>query len=329
MRRAWLVGLAVLAGGCGWGTVDPGERAVFAHWGSLERWPACFKEGLYFYNPFTTDMWELDVKVQKLEVKKTTAASRDLQDVHADIVLNFAIDGDKCHLLVREVGIDFKDRVILPAVSEVLKQATAHFPIAEIIQQRAKLRAEILDGLRLRLTRYHIIVHDVALTDFGFSPSFSQAIEQKQVEEQNVQRKEYMRQQAEKVAAAAVATAKGQADSNLLVAAAEAQGNLLKFRATADGNRLIRESLTQELIQFKTVQAWNGQLPQLMGSGVVPFLNLDLGGRKAAASPGVQKQSLDDDASLPALRMRSVRRLDDDDPRRSDAMLFHYGVSVR
>ena len=313
--------LVITLGGCGWGTVHPGERAVFAHWGSLDRWPGCFKEGLYFYNPFTTDMWELDVKVQKLEVKKMTAASRDLQDVHADIVLNFAIDGDKCHLLVKEVGTDFKDRVILPAVSEVLKQATAHFPIAEIIQQRAKLRAEILDGLRGRLTQYHIIVHDVALTDFGFSRSFSEAIEKKQVEEQNVQRKEYERQQAEKVASAAVATARGLADSNLLVAAADAQGNLLKAKATAEGNRLIRESLTSELIQFKTVQAWNGQLPQLMGSGVVPFLNLDMSERKTRPSSGgggptIQKQS-------------TIERIDPVTGERSEALYMHYGVSLR
>lgn len=282
MRRLGLLLLMLAAGGCGWGTVHPGERAVFAHWGSLEKWPGCYKEGIYFYNPFSTDMWELDVKVQKLEVKKTTAASKDLQDVHSDVVVNFAIDGDKCHLLVKEVGTDFKDRVIIPAVHEVLKEATAHFPIAEIIQQRAKLRASILDGLRGRLTRYYIIVHDVALTDFGFSPSFSQAIERKQVEEQNVQRKEYERQQAEKEAASAIAKANGLAESNLLVARAEANGNLLKAKATAEGNRLIRESLTGELIQFKSVERWDGQLPQIMGGGTVPFINLNLARGKVA-----------------------------------------------
>lgn len=265
----------VLVSGCGWGTVNPGERAVFSHWGSLEKWPGCFKEGLYWYNPWTTDMWELDVKVQKLEVKKATAASRDLQDIHSDVVVNFAVDGDKCHLLVKEVGTDFKDRVIIPAVHEVLKQATAHFPVAEIITQRAKLRTEILEGLRGRLTRYHIIIHDVALTEFGFSPSFSRAIEQKQVEEQNVQRKEFERQQAEKEGQGKLAMALGQAAANLAVARAEADGNLLKAKATAEGNRLIRESLTSDLIQFKTVESWDGKLPQIMGSGVVPLLNLD------------------------------------------------------
>lgn len=317
MRRLWVIVVMLLAG-CGWGTVDPGERAVFAHWGSLDRWPGCFKEGLYWYNPFTTDMWEMDVKVQKLEVKKTMAASRDLQDVHADVVLNFAIDGDKCHFLVKEVGVDFKDRVIIPAVFEVVKQATAHFPVAEIITQRAKLRAEILDGLRGRLTRYYIIVHDVALTDFGFSPSFAKAIEQKQVEEQNVQRKEYERQQAEKEGQGKLALATGQAAANLAIARAEADGNFLKAKATAEGNRLIRESLTSELIQFKTVQTWDGKLPQLMGGGVVPLLNLDMGERKSKPSRG-------DD---PPIRRQSFVEPLDPAERSSEApLMFHYAVS--
>ena len=320
MRRLWLMTVMLLAG-CGWGTVNPGERAVFAHWGSLDRWPSCFKEGLYWYNPFTTDMWELDVKVQKLDVKKATAASRDLQDIHADVVVNFAVDGDRCHLLVKEVGTDFKDRVIIPAVHEVVKQATAHFPVAEIITQRPRLRAEILDGLRSRLTRYHIIIHDVALTDFGFSPSFSKAIEQKQVEEQNVQRKEFERQQAVKVADAAVATAKGLADSNLLVATAEAQGNLLKAKATAEGNRLVRESLTSELIQFEAVQTWDGKLPQLMSGGVVPFLNLDMGDRKLKPSSS---------GDPPIRRQSTVERIDPfTGERTSEALMFHYGATVR
>ena len=322
MRRLILGMLAALVAGCGWGTVNPGERAVFSHWGSLDRWPGCFKEGLYFYNPFTTDMWELDVKVQKLEVKKATAASRDLQDVHSNVVVNFAVDGERCHLLVKEVGTDFSDRVLVPAVHEVLKQATAHFPVAEIITQRAKLRTEILDGLRARLTRYHLVIHDVALTDFGFSPSFAKAIEQKQVEEQGVQRKEYERQQAEKDGQAKLALATGQAAANLAIARAEADGNLLKAKATAEGNRLVRESLTAELISFKTVESWDGRLPQIVGSGAIPLLNLDMRQDKAGAAP--TPRSLGPATPGKALP-QSYREYREED----GWMVGHYGVRMR
>ena len=248
---AWVLLLLVVAmGGCGWGVVDPGERAVFARWGEVEA--KCYPEGLYWYNPVTTDMYELDVKVQAFEVKGAAAASRDLQEIHADLVLNFEVDGTKCHELVRTVGQDFKGRLIVPAIQEVLKAATAHFPIEKVIQDRARLKEEIVKGLRERLSPYHITVRDVALTNFAFSKAFADAIERKQVEEQNVQRAEFIRQQAVKEAERNVALAEGQAKAN----------------------RLIRESLAADLLQFEALKKWNGVLPTVTG-GAVPFVSVD------------------------------------------------------
>ena len=247
-----IVAMAFLAFGCG--VVDPGERAVFARFGDVEN--RCYTEGLYFFNPFTTDMYEIDVKVQAFEVKGASAASRDLQEIHADLVLNFEVDGTKCHELLRSVGTNFKERIVVPAIQEVLKAATAHFPIEKVIQERGKLKEEIVRGLRARLTPYHIVVRDVALTNFGFSAEFSRAIERKQVEEQNVQRAEFLRQQAVKEAERQVALATGQAQSN----------------------KLIRESLTADLIQFEALKKWNGVLPTVTG-GAVPFVSIGAGAK--------------------------------------------------
>jgi len=251
MTRFGILVVAMLVTGCGWGVVDPGERAVFARFGEI--WEQCYPEGLYWYNPFTTDMYEIDVKVQAAGFK-ADAASRDLQDIHAELVVNYSIDGTQCHKLVQTVGTHFQERLIQPAVQEVLKAATAHFPIEKVIQERGKLKEEIVSGLRARLTPYHIVVRDVALTNFGFSAEFSRAIERKQVEEQNVQRAEFLRQQAVKEAERQVALATGQAQSN----------------------KLIRESLTADLIQFEALKKWNGVLPTVTG-GAIPFIKLEEG----------------------------------------------------
>ena len=249
MTRFGILVVAMLVTGCGWGVVDPGERAVFARFGEI--WEQCYPEGLYWYNPFTTDMYEIDVKVQAAGFK-ADAASRDLQDIHAELVVNYSIDGTQCHKLVQTVGTHFQERLIQPAVQEVLKAATAHFPIEKVIQERAKLKDEIVFGLRARLTPYNIIVHDVALTNFAFSEEFSNAIERKQVEEQNVQRAEFLRQQAVKEAERHVALAKGQAEANTLV----------------------RQSLSGDLLTFEALKKWNGILPTVTG-GAVPFIGLD------------------------------------------------------
>lgn len=257
MKRLLMLVAIVALGGCGWSTVHPGDRAVFATWGKVD--PTCYKEGLYWYNPFTTDVYKVDVKVQKYAVQKLTAASQDLQEIHADVIVNFSVDGEKCHELIRSVGQDFQERVIVPAVSEVLKAGTAHFPIDKIIRERVKLKGEIVDGLRARLAPYYINVQDVALTDFGFAASFSRAVEAKQVEEQNVQRQEYVRQQAVKDAEARVARAEGEAKAN----------------------RLLAESLKQspETLRFRELDVmerkWNGVLPTVLMDGKTsPLLSI-------------------------------------------------------
>jgi regulator of protease activity HflC (stomatin/prohibitin superfamily) len=261
MTRWTILMLALGLAACG--VVDPGERAVFARWGEVE--PKCYKEGLYFYNPWTTDMYGLDAKVQSVKFEKLTAASRDLQDIHADVVVNFAIDGEQCHELLKNVGRDFLARVILPAVAEILKASTAHFTVENVIRERVKLKEEIEKGLRERLAPYRIVMHHANLVDFGFSQTFSAAIEQKQVQEQNVQREEFMRQQAVKQAEARVARADGDAKANRLMAESLRQSpEALEFKRLE--------------VQGEAIKKWNGVMPQYTGSGAVPFINMD--GRK-------------------------------------------------
>jgi len=251
MKRMTLVSLLFLLTACG--QVDPGERAVFAYFGKVDQ--TCYTEGLYWYNPLTSDMYEIDAKVQRHEVR-TGGASRDLQDVQMTLVVNYAISPNKCHVIIQNVGRDFVHRVVTPAIEEVAKASSALFPVEKIIQDRPKLKATILEGLRVRLSQYEIDVHDVALTNIEFSKEFSAAIEQKQIQEQNVQRAEFMRQQAVKEAERTVALARGQADAN----------------------RLVRESLTKDLLTFKALEKWNGELPRVTGAAV-PFIAIDEKGK--------------------------------------------------
>lgn len=254
MRMVSVLGfLTVVLAGCG--QVDPGERAVFVIWGKMDQ--QCYREGWYAYNPLSTNMDEIDIKDRKLEVKKLSAATADLQEVHADVAVIYGIDGDRCHILLSQVGHDYESRVIQPAVAEALKVGTAHFPIDRIIRERKKLKDEIIADLRSRLGGYGIKIQDIALTDFGLSQAFAAAVEQKQIAEQRVQQAEYERQQAVKQAEARVARADGEAKAN----------------------KLLAESLKQspETLRFKELevmaQKWDGKLPQVvLNDKAVPLM---------------------------------------------------------
>lgn len=251
MNRYMLVAVAVFMAGCGFTSTSPGESVVFSRFGEVA--PTCYPAGFYLYNPFTTSVYHVDVKVQAFKVDKAAAVTRDLQEIHTDMVLTFSIDPSKCHDLIRQVGADFHQRIITPAVQEILKAATAHFAVEKVIQERPLLKAEMVNGLKTRLAPYFITVHDVALTNFAFTPSFAAAVERKQVEEQNVQREEFVRLQRVKQGEQFLALAEGQAKAN----------------------RLLQDSLraSPELLQMKALDRWNGTLPQVT-SGAVPFIKV-------------------------------------------------------
>src|SRR2546425_948997 len=98
----FLTGLvALLVTGCGFTSTSPGEAVVFSRFGAVD--PTCYPAGFYLYNPLTTSVYHVDVKVQKFEVK-ADASSRDLQDVHTTIVVNFSLDGSKKFTTIVEIG---------------------------------------------------------------------------------------------------------------------------------------------------------------------------------------------------------------------------------
>lgn len=254
--------LSVLFAACG--QVDPGERATFVKWGTM--YQACYNPGLYWYNPISTNMDLINVQVQAFEAKDLSAATKDLQEVHATVVVNYVLDGQNCHKMVTEVGHQYREKVLFPALQDALKAGTAHFNIEEIIRERGRLRAEVTKALQARVKPFYITVNDegVNLTNFGLSEAYMKAVENKQVAEQNVIR-------ATREAEAVREKAKGEADSVRESAKGFADRLKIEGEAQLAYNRKVSESLTDILVRNRSVDAWaqgGSQVPQIVtGSG--------------------------------------------------------------
>jgi regulator of protease activity HflC (stomatin/prohibitin superfamily) len=257
--------LALALAACG--QVDPGERAVFVKWGEMEQ--KSYSQGLYFYNPISTNMDLVDIQLQAFEAKNLGAATKDLQEVHATVVVNFTLDAEKVHLLLTQVGHTYRDKVLMPALMDALKAGTAHFDIGEIIKERAKLRTEVTKALQARVAPYFINVADngVNLTNFEVSKAYMQAVEQKQIAEQNVIK-------ATREAESVKAQARGAADAAREQAQGTADSLKIEANARAEYNRKIAESLTPTLLQNRAIDAWReggSQVPHIVtgGAGVL------------------------------------------------------------
>jgi prohibitin 1 len=267
MSRYSLAALtALLLVGCG--QVDPGERAVFTRWGVMDQ--RCYPQGFYWYNPISTNMDDISVQTQKFEAKALAAATSDVQEVHADITVQFRIDGDKCHLLLTEIGHDYGEKVLRPTIFDALKAGTSHFNLATIIRDREKLREIVRNDLKARLAWSYLQVQDVNLTNFSVSPAFAAAVEAKQIEEQRAEQRKWLVIQAERDAEVRAAGAKGLADAAREKAKGDADALRTTGQAQAEYNAKVSQSLTPILVQQQTIEAWRAggsHVPQIQSGG--------------------------------------------------------------
>lgn len=191
-------------------------------------------EGLNFKPPWQ-QVTIYDVRVQK-EEGRAEAATNDLQNVTSVLAVNYHLDRGRISDIHRNLGPQYKDRIINPAVQEVFKGASAKFTAAQLIQNRSEVKADTVANLKNRLEARGIVVDDLSIVDFQFSPDFARAIEQKQVAQQNAERAQFTLQQAQKDAEAQAAQ---------------------------------KSSLTSELLQKMAIEKWDGHLPTYLGQNSV------------------------------------------------------------
>jgi regulator of protease activity HflC (stomatin/prohibitin superfamily) len=257
----------------GWGTfsiVPAGHRGVVLLWGSVEK--RVMGEGLNFKVPIAERVIKVDVKVQPHPFKEIDASSKEYQMVKMTGMMNFHIDPMYVNDLYQKVGLDFADKVIDPAFNDFVKEVVPTYPIGEILPKREEIRKRAMAKLGDNLSRYHIIVDDIYFANIQFSPEYASAIEAKQVAQQQVETQKQVLAQREIEAQQKVATAKGEAESILVVAEGQAKAN-----------DALSRSISPILVQYKSVEKWNGLLPQVSG-GAVPFIDMSkMGGGKAEA----------------------------------------------
>lgn len=246
--------------------IGAGERGVVMHFGKVQ--DQILDEGIHFKMPFVTSIKSLSVRVKKTDIE-STAGTKDLQSLNVAIALNWHIDPTQVNKIYQRVGDESQivEQIINPAITEVLKSATPKRTAEEILKQRAELKSEIDTAIKTRLATYSILVDDVSLTNISFSPEFAKSIEAKQIAEQKAKEAEYVALRAKQEAEAEVNRARGQAEAQ----------------------RLLRQTLTPELLQKQAIEKWNGQFPTVMGGGgALPLINIDPAGKvtpSAAASP--------------------------------------------
>jgi len=230
--------------------VHAGERAILVTWGNPAAMPE--SEGLHLKMPFVQSIVRMDIKTQKYAIK-ASAASKDLQIVNAEIAVNYQLSENKVVEIYKTIGLDYQERVIQPVVQEVVKASTAEYTAEELITRRPEVKSKIDSSLREKMASKGIIIQEVMITNFDFSESFNNAIENKVTAEQNALAQKNKLEQVKYEAQQAIEKAKG-----------EAEAIKLQSQTLAIYNN-------SNYIQMKAIEKWTGVMPLYVG-GQMPFI---------------------------------------------------------
>jgi len=255
--RNWVACVLIALASVSCTQVDTGEIGIKTRFGEITEGP--IDPGLHFYNVFTSKIFTLDVREQKIQ-QVAQCFTRDTQNAGITYALNYFPEKNAIVELYRTLGHDWTSKIIIPVVESALKDTTGQFIADELIGKREAVTQLAAMKVREALKARGVNVKDLNLVNIDFSDAYEAAVEAKSV----------ARQRAEE---AKNKTVEIQEEGRQKVIGAEAEARSMKIRADA---------LTQNrsLTEWEAVQKWDGKLPQYMtGGATVPFLNLNPPGK--------------------------------------------------
>ena len=243
---------------CGFEQVDEGFRGIQTRWGKVEGQP--LEPGIHFYNPISRDIFEMEVREQKIEAD-TQCFTKDTQTVTVAFAVTYYPDQSKIGDMYSQFGKKWQEKVIMPAVLGSIKDAIGGYIADDLVSKREAVKIaaqkEIVDALATR----DVVVTRLDIINLDFEDAFESAVESKVVAIQRALESKNKTVEVEE-----------QAKQKVLDAEAEAKSMRIRSDAL---------SRNKSLVEYEAVQKWDGKLPEIiMGQGSTPFIDLRNIGKK-------------------------------------------------
>ena len=238
-------------------TVPTGYVGVKTRFGQVQN--DTIQEGLNFKKPFTEKIVKIDCRTQKVEYKME-ASSKDLQKISdIKIAVNYSVDKQKASILYREIGKDFKGVIIEPAIYETMKSSIANYTAEQLVTKRQEVSNLAQNTLTSKLKDKGINITALNITDLSFSKEFDEAIEKKQIVEQQTQQAKYELEKAK-------------VENEKKIENAKAEAEVMKQQNKEITDKTLE--LKRLEVQEKLINKWNGALPSTTLGNNIPMLNI-------------------------------------------------------
>ena len=267
-------------------TVESGYVGVLSTFGkySKEEVPP----GIHFKIPLAQSVRMFDIKLQAVHYK----GKRDLPDkrgviykpmirvldsknlpIGIELTVQYTPKKDMAAEILIAYGPNYFDKLINPIVRDVVRDVIGKYQAEKIAEDRTKIGEELKTKLDEKFAKLPFVLNEVSLRDVILPPIVVKKIEEVQLAKQEEQKLAMVEKQAErrqKIKTIEANTklieittkAKAEAEKKKIEADAKAYQIMKEAEAQAKANKILAESITQDLIQYKKVQKWNGSLPK-------------------------------------------------------------------
>ncbi len=219
--------------------VKPGHSGVVVTLGSVNQ--TVLAEGLHVKIPFITQVVQVDNRVLKTEVA-AVSASKDLQNVYSTIAINYRVNTAASATLYQNVGLDYDNIIVKPAIQECVKAVSANFTAEELITNRQMISSQMEAAIAEKINPFGLSIEVFNIINFEFSEEFNKAIEEKQTAQQNALK----------------------AEQDLARIKIEAEQTIEQAKAEAEAYRLKNEQITDKVILMEFISKWDGKMPQVV-----------------------------------------------------------------
>lgn len=253
-------------------SVPAGHTGIVVTFGKVADYT--LEPGLHLKNPISKVVL-MDNRTQKASVDMQ-AFSSDIQQMDLSCTINYTVDSSTAQNLYKIVGENYYNTVMAPRIQECTKAVFALYSAETLMGVRSSLSTQVMDLLAPEMKAYGITISSVSIENVDFSDAFTDAVEAKQVAEQNKLRTET--EQATQVSIAnaeaerRIIAANAEAEERAILAQADAevakiQADAAKYagQKEAEMNEKIASSLTEDLLTYFKYERWDGKLPVFVG----------------------------------------------------------------
>lgn len=232
-------------------TIKSTERGVLSTFGKISS--GVIEDGLHVKIPFIQTIKKVNVQQKKFDGTENSY-TRDVQTSEVQYTINYDLVRENVNNLIRNVGDDYHNRIVVPFIRSAMKQAFGNFAATEIVENRDAVRREIESMLRRTLDSNYFVNIQFQLVNIDFDDDFENAIKEKQVAEQQALKAKNVTIQIEE-----------QAKQTKIRAEADAEAIRIKAKALESNPKLV---------EYEAVQKWDGKMPQYMMGNSLPLINL-------------------------------------------------------